>query len=302
MTCRLHYAPNARRGFTLVELMVVIIIVSILSALTLSGLGVARQRSKADVTRATIRKINEPIMDQYDSYASRTKGCTPTDLGNIRSIIVEEMPDKWGNVNANTAACATGPGRAYVNYKSAAATRTYEGAECLFMIVTRSGYAPGALEDFRPMEVGDVDGDGMKEFLDAWGNPVEFLRWAPGFSSPAPGNNGVEYSAIQIADATNAHDALDCGLVVSGTLVLSDTTAFQLYPLIYSAGPDKAGNTSAGSSGYGIYQGANHWPMTASALQTNICTRDPSTLIGAPDPADPTAYRDNITNHDFPRR
>ena len=29
----------------------------------------------------------------------------------------------------------------------------------------------------------DTDGDGMKEILDAWGNPIEFLRWAPGLRS-----------------------------------------------------------------------------------------------------------------------
>jgi prepilin-type N-terminal cleavage/methylation domain-containing protein len=288
-----------RPAFTLVELMVVIVIVSIVASLSLAGLAVARQSSKIDATRSTIRKIDEIVMEQYDSYTSRIAGSTATDLGTIRQKMVEEMPDNWGNVYslASSTACVTSAGRAYAKYKSASATGSYQGAECLFMIVTRSGIAPSALEDFRPAEVGDADRDGLKEFVDAWGNPIAFLRWAPGFSSPATGVSGPKYSAIQIADATNFHDSLDLATPPI------DSTAFQLYPLIYSAGPDEAGNTnSGGSSGYGIYTGTASWPMSPTALQTGICIRDSTTLIGAPDPTNPTAYRDNITNHDASRR
>lgn len=33
------------------------------------------------------------------------------------------------------------------------------------------------IEDFRPGEVGDTDQDGLMEFLDAWGKPLQFFRW-----------------------------------------------------------------------------------------------------------------------------
>ena len=55
----------SRNGFTLVELMVVIVIISILSALTLSGLAGARQRAKIDKTKSTIRKLHEIVIPQY---------------------------------------------------------------------------------------------------------------------------------------------------------------------------------------------------------------------------------------------
>jgi prepilin-type N-terminal cleavage/methylation domain-containing protein len=32
-------------------------------------------------------------------------------------------------------------------------------------------------EEFSPTEVGDTDGDGLPEFIDAWGEPLQFYRW-----------------------------------------------------------------------------------------------------------------------------
>ena len=285
--------PLCRPAFTLVELMVVIVIISIVASLSLAGLGVARQKSKIDATKATIRKINEPIMEQYESYVVTTTGTTiaamDSDLKTIRQRMVEEMPDNWNNVNTSLAACSTAPGRAYVKYKVSGASDDFQSAECLYMVVTRSGYSPGVLENFRPSEVGDVDKDGKKEFLDSWGNPIAFLRWAPGFSTP--------YSAIQIADKTNSHDPLDLRFFVSGTG--SDPNSYQLYPLIYSSGPDEAGSVNSTVNNiYGIVAPQNGW---ASADLLAICDKKDTTgqYVGAPDSSNVKAYRDNVTNHDF---
>ena len=42
------------------------------------------------------------------------------------------------------------------------------------------------LEFLGESEIGDIDGDGMREVLDGWGNPIAFLRWAPGYLSNWP--------------------------------------------------------------------------------------------------------------------
>ncbi|QDV72155.1 type II secretion system protein [Botrimarina mediterranea] len=60
-----------------------------------------------------------------------------------------------------------------------------ESAECLYLIImnaTGDGEARGM---FKPNDIGDTDGDGAFEFLDGWGKPIAFLRWAPGFDSDA---------------------------------------------------------------------------------------------------------------------
>jgi len=275
------------KAFTLVELMVVIVIVSIVASLSLAGLGVARQKSKIEATKATIRKINEPIMEQYESYSQRVKGTSANDLGDVRAIMVEEMPDSWGNVQAMSSA-TTGPGRSYANYlakslKNPTAKSRYGSGECLYMIVTRSGIMPGSLENFRASEVGDVDKDGLKEFIDAWGNPILFFRWAPGFNYPL--------SAVQVADPTNQHDFLDPSV--------QDASAFQLYPLIYSAGPDQAGNSDdLSSDGYGLTT-ITAWPTASADLKSGICSNAATSGVGSPKAGNENACRDNVTNHDF---
>jgi hypothetical protein len=73
-------------------------------------------------------------------------------------------------------------------------TPTHQGAECLYLIIASIRDITGnGLDALHEGEIGDVDGDGMREILDPWGNPVEFLRWAPGFlASPGvDGNWGV---------------------------------------------------------------------------------------------------------------
>jgi len=37
-------------------------------------------------------------------------------------------------------------------------------------------------DDFRDNEVRDTDGDGLPEFVDAWGEPIQFYRWPIGYS------------------------------------------------------------------------------------------------------------------------
>ncbi len=59
------------------------------------------------------------------------------------------------------------------------------------------------IEDFLPNEVGDTDQDGLNEFLDAWGKPLQFFRW------PIYFNSDVDALGLQRGDAayTNLTDA-----------------------------------------------------------------------------------------------
>ena len=99
---------------------------------------------------------------------------------------------------------------------------------------------------------------------------------------------------MQIADSVNNHDPFDVGQPAP-----NDSSAFAMMPLIYSAGPDEDGSSS--SSGYGLLTtGTTGWPSNPVALQQGICLfqdADGKGLIGAPDPNNPNAHRDNITNH-----
>lgn len=98
-----------------------------------------------------------------------------------------------------------------------------QSAECLYLIITMA--CPGGREQFSENEIGDVDHDGWPEFIDGWGRPIQFFRWAPGF---IPANNAD--TELQSGDPVRQHDPFDTqGL---------EPTAYQLIPLIYSNGPD----------------------------------------------------------------
>lgn len=126
----------------------------------------------------------------------------------------------------------------------------YSSAECLYMIVGRRPIlrddgsllagGGGALARFHESEIGDADGDGLFEFHDGWGNPILFLRWAPGLTgSPLQtqvffdpeddkifDRNAVAAEKAALVD----HDPFDSRNVQS--------YAYRLVPYIYSAGPD----------------------------------------------------------------
>lgn len=280
---RTHFEQrlNVRaKAFTLIELLVVLVILSILGSLSLAGLNVGRQRAKRDKTIATIRKLDEIVQGMYSDRLTKGRPAAYT-----AELLTYEMPDQWLDVPTTLPA----------TIKSAAISRytritkdpvtgndlrptlnaKLAPAECLWMCIARSGYEPDAIEQFRPDEITDLDGDGAKEFCDGWGQPIRFLRWAPGYTP---------YSAVQLAVDINA-------------ATLANDLAGQLNaltPLIYSAGPDGANIDPLGADDpYGL-----QLPSTKRSI-FNPCTEFPD--LGAP-VAGSTAYRDNITNHDIMAR
>lgn len=292
--------PVPRRGFTLVELLVAVVIMLILSSLMLSGMAIARSRARGDRTRTTIRKIHDILMPHYANYVRRrvplpagltTPRAVATErLRRIRTLSLYEMPDSWADVaNSGTDArvgngaqpIGTGtvplPGyawngvaQAYGAFRTTVAATGFAAngaAECLYLIVARGTQEPDTMEHFRNDEIGDTDGDGAPEFIDGWGEPIIFLRWAPGFASP-----------VQISDPVNRHDPLDPQRV--------DDTGYALVPLVVSGGPDRR---------TGLQVTVDGWSRLS--LQSIVGS---GSTIGAPDGTGNDA--DNITNHDLIRK
>jgi prepilin-type N-terminal cleavage/methylation domain-containing protein len=277
-------APRAagatHAAFTLVELLVVLVILSVLGSLSLAGLNTARQRAKRDKTISTIRKLDETISAMYSDRL--TKG---TPANEIARLLTYEMPDQWADVptEAMLTALPQSARSAAVNRYARIAkdnpTRTVLGqtlgpAECLWLCIARSGYEPDALEHFRPDELTDRDGDGAKEFCDGWGQPIYFLRWAPGYSP---------YSAVQSTSDYNA--------AVSANDVLSQMIT--LIPLIYSAGPDGAlVDVLTTEEAYGLRRPTS----SRSTFSPNEFPNSGEATTGS------SSFRDNITNHDVMAR
>jgi prepilin-type N-terminal cleavage/methylation domain-containing protein len=144
-------------------------------------------------------------------------------------------------------------------------TEQYEDSECLYMIIASiRDLGTNGLDFLREDEIGDLDGDGMPEILDAWGRPIAFLRWPAGFVAH-PGSDFTwdtsddipAYSELQsvIVDsddtdyvAPEVYDPFD-PLRVDRRAAVDMPAAegegdgryyfnYALYPLVFSAGRD----------------------------------------------------------------
>jgi len=99
-----------RPGFSLTELLVTIVIISIMSSLVLSGLIVARDSQRAAKTSSTIRKLNEVILPYYESYENRrpTTPSLPSSAATadfqelrriaLRRLMAMELPDRPSDI------------------------------------------------------------------------------------------------------------------------------------------------------------------------------------------------------------
>ena len=296
----MSYKHKSRAGFTLVELLVSLVIISILAALSLSGLSAVRRRSREEATRTTIRKIHEIIVPQYESYLDKRLdrascitigGSAPSSvvgtrrrfewgkLVTIRKTLAFEMPDNWGDVGGVVpSGYQTGRTNAYAAH-SGASSVSHGSAECLYMICLLSGFQPEAMENFRAEEIGDKDGDGKPEFHDAWGMPIAFIRWPTGFNGP-----------ITLNQLTN--DPFDPETVDSSRPPQTGGPAsisYGVVPLIYSAGLDQEyGLADAQASGVQPDVDVGDFNIVTATSGGHFA----SSLLG-------NASQDNISNHDL---
>jgi len=279
--------PVDRRGaFTLIELLVVIMIIGIVAGISFGALGMVQRSAREKRTKATIAKLHRIIMKKYQSYRERPVRVagvrmTPRVLLDARRDLMRmEMPERWSDVIQGPVSFPWGSiqrpplSELYLEEFNRAKSRAgqaavemYGPAELLYMIVEF-----GSGEDraqFSDMDIGDVDQDGLPEFLDGWRRPIMFLRWAPGFS---------DYSDIQNyneADPNDPlyHDAFDPWGI--------DPGAIHMIPLIYSGGGDKQYDVNL--VGDYVFQG----------------DPDANMEIGAPvdEAGDGLGFHDNIHNH-----
>ena len=270
------------------------------------GRGVAWFRLWA--TRELIR------MEMPDRYTDLT--FTPTSL--INQVTVNGQPKTQAFISDQRLAylqrIASLLGTQTTNLPDIMTTKLAKAnspAECLYLVIS-VGTTDQDLYGmtFSPADWGDTDNDGMPEFLDAWGNPISFLRWAPGFQSDlqpvysvlqsSPGynqlppalppdpknpnavlthfpvevdgrNSAVRY--VSLFNYNNNHDAFDPLEVDPGPLLLRKMVperGYNLIPLIFSAGPN--GNLN------GILYGND---MDGYGLFTNILD------VTAPSDTDP---------------
>jgi prepilin-type N-terminal cleavage/methylation domain-containing protein len=300
-----------RRGFSLVELLVALSIMTLLLGLIGAAVSAARTTSKRQATQLLIEKLDAIVQQQFTTYSSRTvvlPGGVPAGFPGAasyrswyvrRNLITADMPDRWTDVAAiasgTTVASGTNflpitqPQRTYKaiwngmsSQQQAASGNEYAGAECLFMIVIQGGLA-NCIDcgELKTADRGDRDNDGAFEFWDAWGNPIGYILWPAGLQLPA----GPSSSFF----ATGGR-SLEPGFIRGVT----PSPALGMRPLIYSAGPD-------GEYGFNrAVEASNLLASTGSVvgLDCGNPLAAPTQDMASPEPAAAAFTADNITNLD----
>lgn len=168
-------------------------------------------------------------------------------------------------------------------------SETNESAECLYLIMStmRDG-DKSALDFFSTDEIGDTDEDGRLEILDGWGKPLQWLRWAPGFTKE---NQAVTTQSADISKP-DPFDPLRLERA-------NNRDTYAIYPLIISAGPSGQADIIMGTVFY-----VN--PSFPAPIAPGFYPNDPyyAELPQIGTPADTNGngieeWGDNITNHDL---
>ena len=244
----------ARRGFTLTELLLVIIIIAILAAMTLTVQRSAVQSTRRERTIATIRKIDAALTAAYEKYQYRKPdvnyfiesteerlvknfadrgrdfkslpkdeqnlwimGTVVQDIASIdspwgpfldrdnfergidhqfapyilrtvmlRELLMIDFPDCLGEVAYDPVFNDTNDSPVHLVYQKwlenlkLSAGSAPDGdisADLLYLIVMNT--SPETRGTFLDRETADTNNNGIPEFVDGWGNPIRFIRWAP---------------------------------------------------------------------------------------------------------------------------
>lgn len=216
---------SSRGGVTLIELLIVISIIAILSALIMGTASSAIENARQKNTQALVTKIfglvNErlasyenrrvPLHLEYEdsinySFKGQDRGRAVQDcrLLAARELQKYEMPDRWSDV-ANDPVMLSSVPQLAAQYRrlyqgdGTVATTNNQGAECLYAVVMFATGDGEARSLFREQEIGDTDGDQRKEFIDGWGRPISWQRWPAGWTK----------STVQSGDANADHEPAD---------------------------------------------------------------------------------------------
>lgn len=159
------YKHKSRTGFTLVELLVVIVIVSLLSALTLGALRTGGIRAKEDSARSFVVHISDSLMELFEELDDR--GYTPeqkqSQIPNTKSLALSSPSNlPFGST--------------YQAYAKRIGGADTEGAECLYMVMTQTGYFSDFIETLHETQVANTGGGSSPELIDPWGTPIQ-LEW-----------------------------------------------------------------------------------------------------------------------------
>ena len=187
-------------------------------------------------------------------------------------------------------------------------------AELLYLVVEDSEMnGSSAIELFGASETGDTDGDGLKEFIDAFGKPIQWVRWPTGYEGIARYHPDLLDPGIITGSAPNFRitiesDPLDRMGADPGSGHPSQNPGPGAYPLVVSGGIDgviglriESANAMTATTSFSVIDA--QWASTPSYLSGARFTdpwyprTSPAERLGGRIDGSNSSL-DNITNYD----
>ncbi len=296
-----------RRGFTLIELLTVIAIIGMLGAISITTVRSAIQSAKETQTRTTVAKIDSVITGIYEKYQYRrldVSGSNPKQLAlnrvyKIRDLLRCDLPCAQQEVVANSLYNADGANdctplqsvyRNALNGIDASRPGAFDNvnAELLYLVVMNAD--PEARSTFSDREVDDTNNNGLMEFVDGWGKPIRWMRWAPGLllsDRQPPCYGGDDVVLPEDADPFDPLEAVQ-NSIDDGDFTSDERGAgWFLVPYVYSAGSDGE---------YGLVDSAEVFGGVGDDINDpfTYSRSNPDATAGSPAKS---GYKDNIDNH-----
>jgi prepilin-type N-terminal cleavage/methylation domain-containing protein len=256
-----RYCPRQRRrGFTLLEVLIVVSIVALLASFLVMAIGSSIKQAREAATRTTLLKLDGLLQQRLDAFrvlmdtpqkqnelkaglSAKQKELVQT-YPELRHVMNDKLvqlliykeyyrrgfPQRVGDNNflGNTGQPFAG------NVANPA-----ESSEFLFWLVTQADtFGVPAVDDseFTSAEVADTDGDGRMEFVDAWGQPLRFYRWPTRLLRPTgpaipPSPLGTNLTWLNVpVTGRNLGSVLMKGLPAAPTLNSGDADPLALDP------------------------------------------------------------------------
>lgn len=191
-----------RAGFTLVELLMVIVVIGILSSLlvvaSMSVLGTSREAA----TKATLSKINTMLKERMAAFETHLTNLTSPPTEAHKTLMTQNptgaptevderdaktiyrkrqfkiyFPQTW-----NESSDIADPAGVTLPTTSPSSDLQFltDSSEVLYMMLTQTSIGSQSeigKDAFSSNEIADKDNDTYKEIVDGWGNPIVFYRW-----------------------------------------------------------------------------------------------------------------------------
>lgn len=321
-------APSGdRSAFTLIELLVTISIIATLGAISITTARSAIETARRSQTETTIAKIDSVVTAIYERYqylrVEAADAASPalrawSRVVRIRDLLRCDMPchpdeltygwagagDELTPLQESYLAAINGAYRDAANPFAAwsgGEDLRIRNAELLYLVVTNGD--PESRSSFSDREIADTDGNGLLEFVDGWGRPICWMRWAPGLESsdrqpPIPARVGsdrfVYDDELRDADPFNPLGVSGNAMTEGKPTDNCPDKGWFLAPYVFSGGAEVDSEENTNDVWYGLIA-----PGDCANDPYTVAFDDPSIAAGAPDGS--KTHKDNIDNHTLAR-